>query len=127
MSILGLGLDDAERDADELELEELDEELELDELELDELEEDDELEDAGDVASIPFTLGAHADKNTAPALEPRTSKAVRRSNREDMSRVLLIGSVGQIGICLSLGLHCPFARHSAQVPVIISNTRRTGV
>ena len=122
MSILGLGLEDGDLDADELELEELDEELELDELE-----EDDELEDAGDVASIPFTLGAHADKNTAPALEPRTSKAVRRSNREDMSRVLLIGSVGQIGICLSLGLHCPFARHSAQVPVIISNTRRTGV
>ena len=50
MSILGLGLDDGDLDADELELEELDEELELDELE-----EDDELEDAGDVASIPFT------------------------------------------------------------------------
>ena len=97
--MLELGLEDGDLDADELELEELDEELE----------EDDELEDAGDVASIPFTLGAQADKNTAPALEPRTSKAVRRSNREDMSRVLLIGSVGQIGICfLSLGLHYPF-------------------
>ena len=103
MSILELGLEDGDLDADELELEELDEELELDELE-----EDDELEDAGDVASIPFTLGAQADKNTAPALDPRTSKAVRRSNREDMSRVLLIGSIKQIGICLSLGLHCPF-------------------
>lgn len=101
--MLELGLEDGDLDADELELEELDEELELDELE-----EDDELEDSGEVASIPFTLGAQADKNTAPALEPRTSKAVRRSNREDMSRVLLIGSVGQIGICLSLGLYCPF-------------------
>ena len=55
--MLELGLEDGDLDADELELEELDEELELDELE-----EDDELEDAGDVASIPFTLGAHADK-----------------------------------------------------------------
>lgn len=76
--MLGLGLEDAERDAEELELDD------ADELELDELEEDDELEDAGEVASIPVTLGAHAESTATPALEPRISRAVRRSKREDM-------------------------------------------